>query len=258
MIQFHDVKPADTGSVPGIDDREDLLDICPDRGCPKWAAARFTTFFLVVLALIIGAALGRLAGGPSAGPPRAPGLPTGSPVARSDAQGCPDDRHCRTYDLTVPLLLQLLKDDFPDLRANSLLAIEDTLTAQQYRLSLEATLSRGLTLRITAQQAAGQPPLTTPWTLVAVGDDARPDHAERVITNNKASGVVVGIRLLRTAVQRLGRSDFRCDWCQPSRPTAAVEHALDLLVTRPQSRMWAMIGIGIQTAVHSNAIAWLN
>jgi hypothetical protein len=119
-------------------------------------------------------------------------------------------------------------------------------------------LSRGLTLRITAQQVSAQPALTTPWALVAVGDNARPDHAERMITHNKASGVVVDIRLSRTAVQRPGRSDFRCDWCQPSRPTTAAERALDLFVTRPQSRMWAMIGIEIQTAVHGNAIAWLN
>jgi hypothetical protein len=170
-------------------------------------------------------------------------MATSRPWTTHNEQGCPSGRSCRTHDVAAPLLVQLLRSDFPDLRASSLVATDDSETAQRYQLRLEAILARGLTLQIAARDAPGEPPASTEWT-------AARDHAEQTIS---ASGVVVHIVLAKHNAQRPGVSDFRCEWCQ--RPRSGAWADLNPVLAQAQTRMWAIIGSGIESAAHSESFA---
>jgi hypothetical protein len=63
---------------------------------------------------------------------------------------------------------------------------------------------------------------------------------------------VVHIVLAKHNAQRRGLSDFRCEWCQ--RPGSGARPDLNPLLAQAQTRMWAMIGSGIESAARSESL----
>jgi hypothetical protein len=252
-----EVSPPES-AYPAFGDEEVLTLGGSDHYRHSAASRRIGRWLSVGLAVIVGIAFGRLSLGPL-GPTARTVQPSHieTSAAPLNAQGCPSGSTCRTHEVIARQLLGQLRNDFADIRSATVLATDDTRTGHQYQLQLAATLTRGLALEVTAQHSLSQPIEQTNWIYVAVGTSTRPDRAERTITNPHADGVTVHIQLTRTVVQRPGRADFQCDWCRPSHHRT-VEIPLSQLVIRPASRMWAMVGIGVETAAHSQALAWLS
>jgi hypothetical protein len=232
-----------------FDEPADLTDDVLDLGRASPAGTRTVRWFLAGLTLLAGFAVGRMSA-----------YPTHTVTGRGDhttqavdRQGCPSGHACTTHDVSAPDLIGLLTADFPDARGPRVVATDDSTTGQRYRLEVDTTLARGVSVRVIAERGPAQPSRSTPWSLVAIGTSTRPDHAQRTVIDSRASGLA-RIRLaVEPDPQRPGRSDFRCDWCVHTSDAAA----LGRLLSHPQPRLVGITGIALHDTARSRALAWL-
>jgi hypothetical protein len=224
---------------------------------------RGSQWLWIGISLIAGLLLGRLSASHStsatAPSPTAPEqrntAVTEPAVGARDARGCPTTRTCTSHEIAAPLLLELLRLDFADVRTSSIAATDDTVTGDHHQVQLVATLARGLTLRITAHDAATRA-VPTSWTFVAIGERRRPEHAERTMTSANAPGLVVHATIaINDDVHRPGVSDMRCDWCQQPVHNAVTPPNLRPLFSA-KNGLIAMIAIALRAASDSHVLDW--
>ena len=224
---------------------EDVLDL--GRASP--AGTRTVRWLLAGLILVAGFAVGRM----SVHPHYAVAVRADHTTQAVDRQGCPSGHACTTHEVSAPDLIGLLHVEFPDARGPRVVATDDSTSGRRYRLEVVATLLRGVRVQVVAEDQTAQPSRSTPWSLVAVGTSARPDHAQRTIIDSRTSGLA----RIRLAVdpggQRPGRSDFRCDWCVHTSDAAALRR----LLSQPQPPLAVIAGIALHDTARSQALAWL-
>jgi hypothetical protein len=212
-------------------------------------------------ALIVGLLAGRLSTGhPTAQPttrasttaqhPSTPHVTASiAPKSTADARGCLAYRSCTSRHLSAPALLRQLNSAFPDLRTASIVATDDEFTRDRYRVRLIATLERGLTLEVIADNAAKPSAVVTPWIFLTVGENRRPDRASRTMISNSPNGPILHITLAAATDPHHPRlPDMRCNSCGHTVPRSEAAARLQGLSRADRRDLTAALAIGLRAA----------
>jgi hypothetical protein len=210
-------------------------------------------------ALIAGLLLGHVtARQPTSSPARAttsaaqpaPNQPNTASVTHTaagpDAAGCPAYRICTTRRLHSAWLLRSLASEFTDLHHASIEATDDTTTHDRYRVQLTATLARGLTIEVSADNTAAGPAEVKPWIIVAASQDGAPSYASETMLANSPDGPILHITIAATS--HAPPPQLRCASCQRPIPRSAAAARLQGLTRVHRRQITRAIAIGIHAA----------
>lgn len=176
-----------------------------------------------------------------------------------DAPGCPPYRTCTSRKVHAPGLIRTLASNFPDLVGDSIVVTDDSATGDRYRVRLTATLARGLTLELIADNAAAAPAVATPWVFVAVGHGRRPDHATRTMITDAGNGPAVHITIaVSNDATPSGRADTGCDCCRHTISRSEAAARLQGLSRVGPRTVLTVIAGGLRAAHDSNALSWFS